>query len=91
MVSSMLRRIYVLTMWHNLRQRPAWVAGVVFLAALAVYVPTLAPGLLWGGGDFATFQTKAFTRQIESNVFGHPMWVVLAQPFVALPVGDVAF
>ena len=77
-------------MWRSLKQRPVLVAGVVFLAALAVYVPTLAPGLLWGGGDFATFQTKAFTRQIESNVFGHPMWVVLAQPFVALPIGDVA-
>jgi len=78
-------------MWHNLKERPVLAAGVVFLAALAVYVPTLAPGLLWGGGDFATFQTKAFTRQIESNVFGHPLWVVLAQPFVALPIGDVAF
>jgi hypothetical protein len=84
-------RIRVLTICHGLEQQPVLLAGMVFLVALAIYVPTLAPGLLWGGGDFATFQTKAFTRQIESNVFGHPMWVVLAQPFVALPIGDVAY
>ena len=66
-------------------------AIVIFLVALIVYVFTLAPGLLWGGGDFATFQTKAYTGQIESNIFGHPLWVVLARPFIALPIRDVAY
>jgi hypothetical protein len=72
-------------------RKPGAIAVGVFLVALAVYVATLAPGLLWGGGDFATFQTKAYTRQIESNIFGHPLWVVLAQPFIALPIGDAAY
>ncbi|HLF28887.1 MAG TPA: DUF2723 domain-containing protein [Anaerolineae bacterium] len=63
----------------------------VFVAALVVYMLTLAPGLLWGGGDFATFQTKAYTGQIESNIFGHPLWVILARPFIALPIRDVAY
>jgi hypothetical protein len=34
-------------------------APVVFLTSLALYISTLAPGLLWGGGDFATFHTNS--------------------------------
>ncbi len=83
-------------MTHTLRDKPSATGGarfaiVVFFVALIVYVLTLAPGLLWGGGDFATFQTKAYTGQIESNIFGHPLWVVLARPLLALPIGDVAY
>ena len=33
----------------------------ILVGALALYTATLAPGLLWGGGDFATFQTMAFS------------------------------
>lgn len=66
---------------------------LIFAAALALYTPTLAPGLLWGGGDFATFQLKAYLLEIEvtSGIYGHPLWVILAHPFTWLPVRDVAW
>ncbi len=65
----------------------------LFAAGLALYISTLAPGLLWGGGDFATFQTMAYLLEIElpSGIFGHPLWVILAHPFTWLPVRDVAW
>lgn len=63
----------------------------VFVVALAVYVMTLAPGLLWGGGDFATFQTRLYTFDLRIDIWGHPLWVILAHPFVWLPLRDVAY
>jgi Protein O-mannosyl-transferase TMEM260-like len=66
---------------------------LVFLAALALYVATLAPGLLWGGGDFARFQTWAYLGHFEGKVdiFAHPLWVYLAHPFTWLPIRDPAW
>ncbi len=66
---------------------------LVFAAALALYVATLAPGLLWGGGDFARFQTWAYLGRIEgkADIFAHPLWVILAHPFTWLPIGDPAW
>jgi len=65
----------------------------VFFTSLALYISTLAPGLLWGGGDFATFQTMAYLLEVElpGGIFGHPLWVILAHPFTWLPVRDVAW
>ena len=63
----------------------------VFVVALAVYVLTLAPGLMWGGGDFAKFQTQLYTGEIEGGIFGHPLWVIAALPFLWLPLRDVAY
>lgn len=70
---------------------PSLIACGIFVGALIVYVFTLAPGLLWGGGDFATFQTRLYTGQIESGIFGHPLWVIVARPFLWLPIRDVAW
>jgi hypothetical protein len=81
----------VTRLWQHLSQRPLLLAAGVFGVALLVYSLTLAPGLLWGGGDFSTFQTKLYTGQIESNIFGHPLWVILARPFLWLPLRDVAY
>ncbi len=66
---------------------------LIFAAALALYTATLAPGLLWGGGDFATFQTMAYLLEIQlpGGIFGHPLWVILAHPFTWLPVRDPAW
>ncbi len=69
---------------------------LIFVAALALYTATLAPGLLWGGGDFATFQTMAFLGGVEdirggAGIFYHPLWVILAHPFTKLPIRDVAW
>lgn len=67
-------------------------SDVIFLRALALYIPTLAPGLLWGGVDFAIFQTMAYLLEIQlpNGVFGYPIWVVLAHSFTRLPIWDVA-
>ncbi len=83
--------IHVTQVLQNLGRRP-WILSIgVFTVGLTIYIITLAPGLLWGGGDFARFQTKVFTGEIEGNIFGHPMWVVLARPFIWLPIRDVAY
>ena len=71
-------------------------AALVFVVSLLLYTVTLAPGLLWGGGDFATFQTMAFLGSVEdirggSGVFYHPLWVILAHPFTKLPIRDPAW
>jgi hypothetical protein len=73
--------------------RSYWVLLAIFTGTLALYLLTLAPGLLWGGGDFATFQTMAYLLEIQlpSGIFGHPLWVILAHPFTWLPVRDVAW
>lgn len=66
-------------------------AILVFSVSLIIYTATLAPGLLWGGGDFATFQTRAYLLEIESGIFGHPLWVILTHPFTRIPIRDVAW
>lgn len=70
---------------------PVIAATGVFGTSFALYIMTLAPGLLWGGGDFALFQTRLYTGEIDAGIFGHPLWVVLAHPFLSLPLRDVAF
>jgi hypothetical protein len=69
---------------------------LVFVASLILYTMTLAPGLLWGGGDFATFQTLAFLGGVKdirggSAIFYHPLWVILAHPFTWLPIQNPAW
>ncbi len=71
-------------------------AAIVFGISLLLYTMTLAPGLLWGGGDFATFQTMAFLGSVEdirggAGIFHHTLWVILAHPFTKLPIRDPAW
>jgi len=66
-------------------------AALVFIATLTLYISTLAPTVLWNGGDFAEFQTRAARLEIVPTVWGHPLWVILAHPFTLLPLGDVAY
>ncbi len=75
----------------SVHQRIWFLVLAVFLAALALYIPTLAPGLLWGGGDFATFQTRVPLLMIDPEIHGHPLYVLLARPFTWLPVRDMAY
>jgi hypothetical protein len=77
--------------WQGRARWPGPTALAVFALALCVYIPTLAPGLLWGGGDFATFQTRLYTGELTGTIFGHPLWVILARPFLYLPIRDVAY
>lgn len=64
---------------------------LVAVLSLGLYILTLAPSVLWGGGDFARFQVWAATLHIEGGPEGHPLWVVLAHPFTWLPLGDIAY
>lgn len=59
------------------------------IAALGLYLATSAPDVLWG--DSAKFQRIAYTGEIESNVFGHPLWILAAQQLSHLPVRDIAW
>ncbi len=65
--------------------------ALVFVSALALYALTLAPTVLWGGGDFARFQVWAAALRLEGGAEGHPLWVALAHVFTALPLGDSAY
>lgn len=77
-------------MLHVLSRRSVQVL-LIGLTASALYIPTLAPTVLWNGGDFAEFQTRAARLEIVPTVWGHPLWVILVHPFTRLPVGDVAY
>ena len=78
--------------WAYLDQHSGLMASCVFVLSLMVYIPTLAPGLLWGGGDFAAFQTRVLTGEgIRGGIFGHSLWIILSRPFIWLPIRDVAY
>ncbi len=68
-----------------------WLVAAVVVMPLLLYTFTLAPDLLWGGGDFATFQTRAYLLEIEPGILGHPLWVVLSHPFTWLPIRNPAW
>lgn len=73
-----------------------WLAPIIFILSLAFYTLTLAPDVLWGGGDFATYQTMAFLGGVQdirgsAGVFYHPLWVLLAHPFTLLPIQTPAW
>ena len=71
-------------------ERPLWGPLLAYAVALASYLYTIAPTLLWG--DDAKFQWMAYLRDTRAGAaYDHPVWVILAHPFTRLPVGDVAF
>lgn len=77
----------------TLFERTGLLAALVFILSLALYTLTLAPGLLWGGNDFAVFQTRAFLGDFtaDASPLGHPLWVLLAHLFTLLPIRDIAW
>lgn len=58
-------------------------------AALALYVATLAPGLLWG--DDAELQRLAILGHAAGGARNYVLWTALAHPFTLLPFGDPAW
>jgi len=70
---------------------PGWIAAALACGAMLLYLATLAPDVLWGGGDFAVFQRRANLLELESGVFAHPLWVLLAHPFTRLPIRNPAW
>lgn len=66
-----------------------WVqAAVIAAIALAVYVRTLAPTVMWY--DMGEFATAAYVLGIAHNT-GYPLLMLLGKLFTYLPVGDIAY
>jgi Protein of unknown function (DUF2723) len=63
-------------------------AGLVGAGALAVYVRTLAPDILYG--DSAEIQTLAYTLGI-THTTGYPTFLLLVKLFMFLPIKSVAW
>lgn len=66
-----------------------WQPLLVFGLALAFYLVTLAPTVLWG--DDAYFQRTAFEGTLRADGGGHWFWLQAARLFTHLPWGDVAY
>ncbi len=72
--------------------RVAILAFVIFLVAFGVYVRTLAPSITWKnkGADSGDLVAAAFTGRIPHPP-GYPLYTLLAELFIALPIGGVVF
>lgn len=66
-----------------------WTPWAVFGLALALYIATLAPTVLWG--DDAGLQRQAALLELRGGVLGHPLWTLLAHVLMGLPFGDLAW
>jgi len=64
------------------------IAGLIGIAALALYVRTLAPSLLWG--DSAEFQTLSYTLGM-THPSGYMTQIMLGKLFTYIPVGNIAY
>ncbi|MGZ9163707.1 MAG: glycosyltransferase family 117 protein [Anaerolineales bacterium] len=63
-------------------------AVLIGLSALALYIRTLAPSLLWG--DSAEFQTLSYTLGM-THPSGYMTQIMLGKLFTYLPVGNIAY
>ena len=67
----------------------AWAGLLVFAPSLAAYIPTLLPGVGYGG-DTAKFQFLGGVLGI-GHPTGYPLYLLLNWAFGHLPVGDLAY
>src|SRR5688572_22759090 len=63
-------------------------AVLIGLIALALYIRTLAPSLLWG--DSAEFQTLSYTLGM-THPSGYMTQIMLGKLFTYIPVGNIAY
>src|SRR5687767_15528749 len=63
-------------------------AVLVGVGALALYIRTLAPSLLWG--DSAEFQTLSYTLGM-THPSGYMTQIMLGKLFTYIPVGNIAY
>jgi hypothetical protein len=63
-------------------------AALIGLSALALYIRTLAPSLLWG--DSAEFQTLSYTLGM-THPSGYMTQIMLGKLFTYIPVGNIAY
>lgn len=64
------------------------IAFLVWLAAFALYVRTLAPSLLWG--DMAEFQTLSYTLGM-THPSGYMTHIMIGKLFTLIPIGNIAW
>ncbi len=67
---------------------PWFQAFAVGTLALAVYIRTLAPTVMWY--DMGEFATAAYVLGVAHNT-GYPLLLLLGKLFTFLPVGDIAY
>jgi hypothetical protein len=65
-----------------------WLAAWIGLCALALYIRTLAPSLLWG--DSAEFQTLSYTLGM-THPSGYMTYILIGKLFTLIPVGNIAY
>ena len=63
-------------------------ALLIGLAALALYIRTLAPSLLWG--DSAEFQTLSYTLGMTHHT-GYATQIIFGKLFTLIPINDIAW
>jgi len=63
-------------------------AILIGLCALALYIRTLAPSLLWG--DSAEFQTLSYTLGM-THPTGYATQIIFGKLFTLIPIGDIAY
>jgi hypothetical protein len=71
-----------------LARTDSFIALLVGIAALALYVRTLAPSLLWG--DSAEFQTLSYTLGM-THPSGYMTQIMFGKLFTYIPVGNIAY
>lgn len=71
-----------------LSKKDALFAALIGFSALALYVRTLAPSLLWG--DSAEFQTLSYTLGM-THPSGYMTQIMLGKLFTYIPVGNIAY
>ena len=64
------------------------IATLIGISALALYIRTLAPSLLWG--DSAEFQTLSYTLGM-THPSGYMTQIMFGKLFTYLPVGNIAY
>lgn len=77
-----------LTFWWFFHHRDYISASLCFLAALTVYLRTMAPSLI--EGDPVEFAIVSYVLGI-SHPTGYPLFILLGHLFTKLPWGDVAW
>lgn len=63
-------------------------AVLIWVGALALYIRTLAPSLLWG--DSAEFQTLSYTLGM-THPSGYMTQIMLGKLFTYIPIGNIAY
>ncbi len=71
--------------------RDRWLVVILFAAALAVYLRTLAPSITWrnDAADSGDLVTAAFTLGVPHPT-GYPLYTLIAAAFARLPFGEPA-